>query len=775
MSELGPQDSIENAPDSITALENMLLTLKADSDLVNADTVENLLLSLESIIIQEAGIRKNSDLAEAARVADTIVKFEALQATSKGTTPENPLDRGKEKTRNIKDVVEQIAGLGWNGVWWSKMQRVLHSPDAVQVDALLEVLSMFKENEKFRSGKKQAQEKLFTALEKTLGLTKKQVLKKVSDDINVEIDLGVFQFNVEEGKAESHKRVRMTKSQLRYLAMINRHEQLREMIQHHKSNGYTQEFLDHVEKQMDSQDNIIIKEMIKFYNEYYDSVNEVYSRLYGVNLPKEDFYFPTKREVDKGESPDEFLKAIIWRGGVTARGLKSREPNVRAFTIDGDFATFESHLEEMEYFKAYAEKIRFLNSVFSEDNSSIMRDIREVHGLEVARTIRRDLDYFARKGALSSIAGEKFFRMMIRNFAGATLGLKPVLFMKQIYSQVAFTEDVSTWEFLKGLGKFYANPKKAYAFLNENSPFFRERGMGIDPDFADFLHSSAMVGKGKTVSWRKHAFALIQFGDKFAIAAGGFARYHALTKKGKTGKKATGKLTKQQALDDFGRLAERTQQSPSIDQQTELARGNAFHRVFTMFMTSHNAIARAEIDAIGEWRKGRIDAREFAKRIFWYHFFLPNLMQLTANVFQWDSEDQLQASLLGSFGGLFVVGQVLENAIIRGMNAANYEQKYFRSDTFHPLQAFNDLYRGIDDYNKKGVSWNDFVTGTKFLDSILDFASILAGGLPVKQAARIARGVAVIVNPDSSRNEREGAFLEILGWSPYAVDYKYFK
>jgi len=752
-------DTIDSAPDSATGLENMILLMRADPKLVNADAVESLLLSLQDIIAEERAINRSNALSEAVRVQKTIEDFNALSEVEGETEFQESVDGGPLWKR-IGTLVKETIGTGFNGVWRSKLRRVMTSTNKALVDKMTDVtLSLFKEYESFRAGNAAMRSKLMAAMSEATGMSEKQLLKKILEDTHIEINLGKFSLTVQEGDKPIRSEIKLTMGQLRYLAMINRHPQLREVIQHAKSNGFTEDILAEVERHLSDTDNQIIEAQIKFYDEYYDGVNEVYGRLFNVNLPREDFYFPTKRKFDDNEAPDEFLKSTVWRGGITAKALKSRSPNVHEFIIDNDFTVFEAHLEEMEYFKAMAEKIRFLNSVFSSKNGNIMRDIGRRHGKFLVKSLKADLDYFASRGTQSSIVGEKLVRMITRNFAGVQLGAKLTIGAKQMASQFAFMEDVSAKDFLAGLIEFYKNMPAAYAFLNENSSFFRERGMGIDPDFQDFMKSNSLFNSGGLVTTRKWMFAAIQFGDKFAIAAGGYARYRAQIEAG---------MSHEQAIDDFGRIAERTQQSTSPDQLTALARGNAYMRILTMFMSSHNAMARAEAEGINEWRAGRIDNKEFAKRIFIYHFFIPSIIQIIVNGGQWDNDDQIQAGVLGSFGGLFMIGQVLEQAIVSGMNAVGYEQDYIRSDIFHPLQVFRILIDALNDLEKKGFMWEDFLKGSIFLDKLMDVTGIALGGIPIKQLAREGKGAIRL----SSGEDTGAAVYELLGYSPYIIDNK---
>jgi hypothetical protein len=744
-------DTIEHALDPISALEMQIQALKADSRSFNADTVEDMLIDLQGIIAGEKSARAQSLLGEAIRTQEMKTFLES---------PEGMLPIGQVKRRGTKffqKAVDTFGTFGYNGVWHQKLRHLIQSSDKALVDKVTnEELSLFDENQKYRRGLNQRQEDFTARMVTALGITEKEFRKKVSTDTYAEVDLG--QIILGTGEVQTRK---FTKSELRYIEMINRHPKLREVIQHLESNAFTEEILTKVSNEMDSQDNIIIDEMIKDFDEYYDSINEVYRDLYGVDLPKEEFYFPTSRVSGETEQASEFLKGALvsYRGGVTGRALKSRVENNNPFGIQGDFAVWDAHLHEMEYFKAYAKKVRFLNGVF---NGRLMKQLELKQGRKPVTSLRQDLDAFARRGETNASAGMGVVRTLARNFAGAQLGGKPQIGFKQMLSQFVFIEGLTTKEFSKGLAEFYANPAKAWKFLNENSDFFKDRGMGIDVDFQDFLKDPG-VFKQHGVALKKHMFLAIQLGDKFAIAAGGYARYRALIAKG---------MSHEKAIRNFAQLAEQTQQSPSVDQQTQLQRGG-WGRLFTMFMTSHNAIARAQWQAMKEFKKGRLTTAELTRMLVVTHIIIPQAMQFAANGLHWDKEDQLLAGLTGSLTGFFIIGEALEQVATGILNAADIEKEFWESPGFNPVFALTEFVNGLAAIGTEGITWDDFVFGSQSLDSILKGASAYVG-LNITQLVNSARGFwTLTADPEASPEEKKAAgFVAVGGYSPYIANEK---
>jgi hypothetical protein len=175
-------------------------------------------------------------------------------------------------------------------------------------------------------------------------------------------------------------------------------------------------------------------------------------------------------------------------------------------------------------------------------------------------------------------------------------------------------------------------------------------------------------------------------------------------------------------------------------------------------MSSANSLTRAEYGAAVEFARGRSTPKEFAKAMVIYHLLIPNLIQLAANFFQWDWEDQGRASLFGALNGLLVFGDLIEGTI----NAAIGADEIFQQEIRHPLAVFSDVLEVVGDLDD-GISWADVISGQNDVVRLLKSASGITG-LPIAKIYNMARGV----NEITDGNIPEGLAL-VLGYSPYTV------
>ena len=138
-------------------------------------------------------------------------------------------------------------------------------------------------------------------------------------------------------------------------------------------------------------------------------------------------------------------------------------------------------------------------------------------------------------------------------------------------------------------------------------------------------------------------------------------------------------------------------------------------RVMAQFMSSANALARAEYTALVEAKARRISKQELAKRLIVLHLIIPSTIQFIANAFRWDDDDQARAAFLGAFNGLFIVGDLVEYMV--GWAVGN--EGLFDLEIRHPLEFFTDIFKAIDAYGEDDISIEGFFEGIRSLDLAL--------------------------------------------------------
>lgn len=770
-------------PDVGGDLLMQMLALKAEPDSVSATDIENLLIDINDLVTEGAAIARNNALVRAARIEAQRERL--LEAV--GEVPESgPVtDDG-----NVLKRLFVNGGLGWSGAWWNKLGFIMTTSDRALADRVQRDLSLFEEARNHEEATKARTEGLFRILGKHLGLdpNEKGLRQKFFGGTKAERGIievmqqgALTDVAVAEGKKFEHsdgkwRVIKMKKNELIQLAAQLENDVVAEDSMSPESDAYTEEIIQAIKDEVnqDAQMRAIKDGLLEFYAEYFPDIDKAYTSYYGVHLPRIDRYVPVTR-VTGQEDLNEFLRSTPMLGR-TPSALKLRQRNSTVPLARADWASVvQRHISEMEYFIAYGEKARQINHVF---NAEVKQRIEQVHGQSAVRIISKDIEWFTRKAVESNTAAEKAIAAFVRNFGIAQLALKPQIMIKQLASFPAFVEDVSVKDFLVGMtlyGKTFLSksPARGVKFIRQHSRFFANRTLAIDNDFQDATASRTgnrfLNFGGRNPDVTNMMMLNVRVGDKGAISAGMYAHVYArLRQMGTTFDKATPAQLRA-AFRTADQIASRTQQSRDPDQISHVQRGNVWFRIFSQFMSSANALTRAEVQAIIEVKRGRISKAEFGKRFVAYHFVIPNLIMLIANGFEWEPEDQIFASLLGTATGVLLLGDIIDlisrqlwNTVVTQADLDAEELDTFDLESRHPLELVNELKKAAEDMQRNGINFEEFIEHNKQLDAVLKAGSGLTS-IPMSTFYNMARGVALAME-----EPREGSALA-LGYSPYTV------
>lgn len=741
--ELEKQFSVEEIPTPEQRTRVAMLMAKAEASEASVESLTDLAIRVKTLI---KGGRNVSLYLES--VKDAEVKRDAQELVD--LIGEDGVKQNYTWYGDFKQALQRTGATffnNWAGTLETKLLTAFKETDNKRVmNFINNKASLFRESRAFDQGKRDTILDIEQRMIDATGLTQKELHKRMYKDTSQKIDLGNMVHS--DGKT---RRVKMSKAEARKRWMEFQDESLREtLFDAETGNKYTEEIESAIEAALDQQDIAIAEAQMDFYNDYYDRINAVYSKLYGVDLPKVEFYSPIRRAAFDTEV-NEFLQGIATQGSVAPASTKARVNSRSEILAAGDFDVLMSHVYEMEYFIAYAEKVNHMRRVFN--RREVQTAFKDRMGDEFTRSINKDIDYFSGKGSQTAFLGEKALRALVRNFGFANLAAKPQIGIKQLTSFPAFVSDVKTKDFVEGLAVFARNPKKALETLNE-SDFFASRGLAIDKDFKALTEDKHFLNVlERTPNLLNFLMLPIKYGDKGAIAIGGYAHYYAQRKAG---------MSHKQALEAFARLGNKTQQSSDIDQLSQLQQSsNVIAQTITQFMSSPNALARAEYRAIVNGLKGRISKQEAFKQIFVYHILIPNLFQLAANGFDWESEDQLKASILGTANGIFLIGDIIDTVVSKAVTG-----DYFDSTIRHPMEFVGALLDFIENIKEGDIEISDFWEGGKELGAGLKAVSA-ATGVPVATFQTQLEGTVDVLEGDVV----EGGY-KMLGYSPWIIDNK---
>lgn len=181
--------------------------------------------------------------------------------------------------------------------------------------------------------------------------------------------------------------------------------------------------------------------------DYYESVNNVYRKVNDVSLGYVENYFPTKTVssgVDSKMLTDGNFSGIF--DTETAPALKERTDKTGDVMLMFGFTdVLDNHIQTMERYKAYAEGVKKINSIF---NSPAVQALLGKFGTDLNRLYKSSINFAVNPNGGVAVEQTVLDRVM-NSFAGFSLGYKLIQIPKQATAFMTAFEDYS----YRGKGK----------------------------------------------------------------------------------------------------------------------------------------------------------------------------------------------------------------------------------------------------------------------------------------------------------------------------------
>jgi len=423
------------------ARENAILNMKANSDTMTSQELNQALKEIKSLketgkLISEQGKadfkedinKKKDDIKRVltGTVGKEIAKQEGIPE------PETRKDAGDSFKNRIITAGKSLSG-------WNDVLDILSFRDKTSTafkSDLNKIAKVSNEETAEKKGNRIATEKINDIAKSVYDIkTDRQLVKKFIDDSKIYLTIG---------------KLELTKAQARKRYMEFQDPTLNDTF---TNMGYTDAIKQKIVDSLSKEDKAFADSQLEFYREYYKDTNVVYSQLNGVNLPKNDFYSPIRRE-DFGKEADagDFLNEMKHRMSVAPGATKSRVSSRLPLAQLSDVDELARHMSEMEHYKAWGLKIRELNSIFNDP--AIRATIKKQYGKETMGIVDGFIQDFTR-GRIDTSKNFNWLDKLRINFTTSVLALKPALAVKQLVSIPAYAENIPTADFVKGVTSFF--------------------------------------------------------------------------------------------------------------------------------------------------------------------------------------------------------------------------------------------------------------------------------------------------------------------------------
>jgi hypothetical protein len=234
---------------------------------------------------------------------------------------------------------------------------------------------------------------------KTLGLTKKELARlqdewDINESLPKKLKRETFTVEREEGKPVTST-VKLSQLQALHLSMMNRQAKYQPVLEHW---GWSPVVMLEVEKQLTDKAKAIRAWLANEYSAGYDSLNDVFARMYGVNLPRLVNYAPGTFEGKDMMSVDAnpFGDSMIPEGGMKAGMLKKRVAHKAKPRLEDALSVFWGHVGATEHFKHFAEFTRELRGTMND--AKVRASIDAKGGKGLLETVQGWLTAFEKNG-----------------------------------------------------------------------------------------------------------------------------------------------------------------------------------------------------------------------------------------------------------------------------------------------------------------------------------------------------------------------------------------
>jgi hypothetical protein len=753
--DLGKQESLDRLINNFNKFENGKMPIEVAMEnkiieLLNGTPQELQSLLNDIVQMKEKGktltaLKEFNIQAEISRKKSVLID----QITAGQGLPEGVQTTGQLKKTTSQKLKSELKAIGKKWVVsWNGLMDILDFNAGVANQKLAKVFSVQKQENKYKELQFNFTEDFNALVSDSYGIENKptKIHKKITDSEEV-FNLGTFENSVGQ-KVE----IELTKGEAMKRFAEFKDPTLLESFE--EGNNFTKEIKDAIVGVLTPQDKKFVDGAMELFKKQREIISPVFSKINGINLPDNPFYSPIKRvgfEVSTEKGLGEFIEEATYRKAVTSSSLKSRVKTLLPIEKQNIIEVLERHFKETNYYVAWAEQIRELDTIFKDQKIRFL--IEDQYTQSVKSAIDNTINDLATNGnKLARRSGAlDWFR---KHFTVGALMAKPSLAAKQYVSTLAYGEVLTPKQFVSGVADFWKHPVRNTKTLIKESTLIKTRGENIERDIKAALKSDVFEKYSSKQNLINGLMLNVKIGDKGAILTGSWAMRRAALNKGTTLK---------EAISEYEKFSAETQQSSDLSQLSEVQRGGSFEQLFTMFKSSQRQYLAKEVNAVksifqdGGFSKTNI--KKVAKTIGIYHFLLPMMFQYVSNFGGWDEEDKkeyLRAGILGSLNGLFIAGDMVDSIIRSAMGLRVW-------DLDIPItNVVNNVNNAIKDLNIGDIE------DAEVFEAIKDLT--LAGnalGVPVRQAANIREGISRVMDGDI----KNGMAL-IAGWTEFSLGLK---
>ena len=397
--------------------------------------------------------------------------------------------------------------------------------------------------------------------------------------------------------------------------------------------GYDEEALAQIEEGLSSEAKALREWLWKEYAYGWEPMNRVFSRMYGVALPKLKQYSPGNFEhMGADRDLDAFGEGLMPNGGMRNGSLKTRKAHQAKPREISALAVYTGHVAQAEHFKAFAELTRELRGVFA--HPTVKRAIKSARGEESAAKVLQWVEVMESNGVRPASGkdetSDKVKRLQGRLAITALAGKLGTL-MVQSTAALASSARIGPAAYFGGLARLLTGQGHYREFLGSDL-IQRRIKAGASP--AQRVAMSRIMDKRPSVATQsaQRLMELIGEVDGLFTAVSGAVAYDVHLRQ-KLEQGMPEQLAKQEAMSEAEDIVRRTAQPVELTDRSlaELQPG-PFAKFFLLFGSEARKNSAMLMEPVRRALASKSESKRakakaiLASRDFWRSAFFVNVM-----------------------------------------------------------------------------------------------------------------------------------------------------
>ena len=269
-------------------------------------------------------------------------------------------------------------------------------------------------------------------------------------------------------------------------------------------NGMSQETADALEKFVTkTKEGRAFYDYLKDAYDNYDKINAVYSRMFGVDMPRVNNYAPTSYDTAKGTEDPVGLDEYGGGAGSMAGFTKTRQSHAAKVKDSNAWITYQAHTDAVNYWLSHAELVRDFRATFG--NTDVLR-AAEAKSSADREYLTNFIKYLSRDNATTAALtgfNSKFARIASNILSNSALAFNIGVTLKHIIPSMSSAMKMDAADFITSAIRVASNQAIRPAIFGENSLYSSPEVMrfanashsGSDSDAAQVAKESKGLGR----------------------------------------------------------------------------------------------------------------------------------------------------------------------------------------------------------------------------------------------------------------------------------------